>query len=129
MRWKLFLLVVIIVMTCSGTLNAGGGKTTTATFQGKVDDVFNAAVKVAQTNWVISFMDRQSMTFSFATPPPFASSNGLLCGVSMEKGSDGVHVTLHMQGRDGGAPGADKVSSQFFKGLQDEISKQAKQPH
>ena len=117
-------LIVVLLVVCSVVLNAANQKT--AVFQGTTDEVFNAAVKVAQVNWVISFMDRPTLTFSFPVPPTFAS-NGLLCGVSMEKESDGVHVTMHLQC--GASHRADKVAAQFFKDVQDELAKLAKQKH
>jgi len=128
MRWKLFLLVVIIVMTCSATLNAGSGKSESETFQGTISQVFNAAVKAVQSKWHITLLDRETETMSFD------ANSGLACSASFEElpGTSGVRVTLvsHAQNGAVGTFGMNgRIAKQLFKGIQDELSKQTKQPH
>lgn len=126
MRWKLFLLLAIGIMTCGATLNASSSKS--ETFKGTTEQVFNTAVKVAQLNWHVTFVDRDTWTLSFDTEVNIAGS------VVVEDLHDGsVRVTLRTQGMSRQQPvpwkAGDHVASQFFKGLEDEISKQAKQSH
>ena len=93
-----------------------------------VSQVFNAAVKAVQSKWHITLLDRETETMSFD------ANSGLACSASFEElpGSSGVRVTLvsHAQNGAVGTFGMNgRIAKQLFKGIQDELSKQTKQPH
>ena len=118
MRWKLFLLVVTIVMMCSTTLNAANSKT--ATFQGTVDQVFNAAVKAAQSKWRVTFLDRETKTLTFD------GNSELDCNIAVEEmpDSSGVRVTWTAHRKSGGTTwGTTHIAEQFFKAIEEQLSK------
>src|ERR1022692_813928 len=69
----------------------------TATFEGTIDEVFDAAVKVAQANWSVTYADRKTDTLSFNTGTSL-TSNGMECSAILEEvpGTQ-VRVTLKTQ--------------------------------
>jgi hypothetical protein len=129
------LLFVICAVMCSVMLNASN-ISKTATFKGTSDQVFNAAVKVAQLKWHVTFLDRETKTLSFHD---FPTIGDVACSVVVDDSyGDLVLVTLGMQARSSDGRGVmalevgEEIASQFFKGIEAELSRQAKlakQPH
>ena len=73
----------------------------TATFEGNIDEVFDAAVKVAQADWSVSYADRKTGTLSFTTGTS-STSNGMECSAILEEvpGTQ-VRVTVKTQKKNG----------------------------
>lgn len=99
----------------------------TATFEGSIDEVFDAAVKVAQANWSVSYADRKTGTLSFTTGTSL-TSNGMECSAILEEvpGTQ-VRVTLKTQKKNGQIYAwgvGDRIASKLFNGIGDEIGKQ-----
>jgi hypothetical protein len=118
-RRKLFLLLVIGVVLGGGYLNALN-LSKTKTFKGTPDQVFNAAVKVAQLNWHVTFLDRETRTLSFHD----FSVGDVACSVVVDDLHDGtVRVTLGMQTRSSTGVGTlsldldNQITSELFTGI------------
>lgn len=86
--------------------------------------VFNAAVKVIQKDWNITFMDRESGIISFKTGTSLRS-NGMECQVSViEVSASQTKLRVGAQKTGGqlvawGAGGS--IASKVFKGVEDEL--------
>ncbi len=121
-------LFVIYAVMCGAMLNASN-TSRTATFKGTPEQVFNTAAKVAQFNWHVTFLDRETRILSFSE---MAANPDIACSVDVEDLQDGsVRVTLGMEGHSVATTvdWADEIASRFFKGIEAELSKQAKPPH
>src|ERR1039458_1093470 len=99
----------------------------TATYEGNIDEVFDAAVKVAQANWSVTYADRKTGTFSFNTGTSL-TSNGMECSAVLEEvpGTQ-VRVTLKTQKKNGQVIAwgvGDRISSKLFNGIGNELGKQ-----
>ena len=90
--------------------------------------VFNAAVKVIQKDWNITFMDRESGIISFKTGTSLRS-NGMECQVSViEVSASQTKLRVGAQKTGGqvvawGAGGS--IASKVFKGVEDELNSSA----
>lgn len=129
-RCRLLSLVVVGITACSMTLNASNaGNSKTATFKGTPEQVFNTVVKVAQLNWQVTFLDRETKILSFNE---MSAPAEIACSVVVEDLQDGsVRVTLGVQGRNvvTTMEWGDDTAKLFFRGIQDELAKQAKASH
>ena len=96
----------------------------TATFDGSLDEVFDAAVRTAQSDWSVTFADRKTGTISFATGTSF-TSNGMECSASLQPmGGRQVVVTLKTQKKNGQIIAwgvGDRIASKFFEGIKSEL--------
>ncbi|HLI63420.1 MAG TPA: hypothetical protein VKV05_08465 [Terriglobales bacterium] len=120
MQRKSVVLVVVCFMSCATLLYAGEPKN--ATFHGTKEQVFNAAVRAAQSFGMVRFTDRESGTITFDTVETAMWASRRCSAVVDDLGSDGVRVSLKIEG----AFRSGKIAEQFFKGIQDELAKQTK---
>jgi len=100
----------------------------TATFEGTIDEVFDAAVKVAQADWSVSYADRKTGTLSFTTGTSL-TSNGMECSVILEEvpGTQ-VRATVKTQKKNGQIYAwgvGDRIASKLFDGMGDELRNQS----
>jgi hypothetical protein len=116
---------VLALFLLTSTAIAHAGKT--ATYEGTIDEVFDAAVKVAQSNWSVTYADRKTGTFSFNTGTSL-TSNGMECSAILEEvPGTRVRVTLKTQKKNGQVIAwgvGDRIASKLFNGIGDEIGKQ-----
>ncbi len=124
MKAKAAAAVLILFLLVSGAM---AHALKTATFEGNIDEVFDAAVKVAQADWSVSYADRKTGTLSFTTGTSF-TSNGMECSAILEEvpGTQ-VRVTVKTQKKNGQIYAwgvGDRIASKLFDGIGDELRKQ-----
>jgi hypothetical protein len=99
--------------------------TKTYTFEGSMEEVFDAAVKVAQTDWSVTFADRKTAMISFNTGMSL-TSNGMECSAQLEP-LEGGKVRISMKTQKKAQMYAwgvgDRIADKWFKGIDAEMVK------
>jgi len=118
-----FLAILLVVFFLIAT-SAAAPKT--YIFSGTIDEAFDAAVRVIQANWSMSYADRKTATLSFNTGTSF-TSNGMECSAALEQVQPGqVRMTLKTQKKNGQVIAwgvGDRIASKLFKGIDAELAK------
>jgi hypothetical protein len=120
-KTKTGFIVLVVVFSCAAAV-AHDGKA--YIFDGTPDEVFNAAVKVIQADWAVSYADRQTMTLSFTTGTS-ATTWGMDCSAVLEQVSPGqIKMTIKAQKKHQlyAFGVGDRIASKLFKGMEAELA-------
>jgi len=116
------ILIAVAVLLCSVVLSASPKETI---IEGTPEEVFSAVLKVAQSNWVVTFADRPTGIISFNTGTSL-TSNGMECSAWVQPQSDGrIQITVKTQKKNGQIIAwgvGDRIADKLFKGVIDELA-------